>query len=304
MLFKLRISVPDLDTGRSIAGLLNEAVVPEPLAVTLFESQPPAHIVEAYYDTEPPLAAITQALEGLRANLATPTVESVPDENWVALSQAALPPIAAGRFVVHGSHDRARFAMHRTAIEIEAGEAFGTGHNATTALCLEAIDRLARRSGPRRIVDLGCGTAVLAIAAARAFPAARVLAVDNDPIATAVARANVRLNRAAARVRVLTASGFDHAVSRAFLPVDLVLANILPRPLIALAPAMRRALRPGGIAVLSGLLDHQARQVRATYAAAGFHLLHHATRSGWTALTLVHHGRPSPSRGEGEASAV
>ena len=265
---------------------------------------PPAHIVEAYYDIEPPLSAVVQALEGLRANLATPTVESVPDENWVALSQAALPPIAAGRFIVHGSHDRARFAMHRTAIEIEAGEAFGTGHNATTALCLEAIDRLARRSGPRRIVDLGCGTAVLAIAAARVFPAARVLAVDNDPIATAVARANVRLNRAAARVRVLTASGFDHAVSRAFLPVDLVLANILPRPLIALAPAMRRALRPGGIAVLSGLLDHQARQVRATYAAAGFHLLHRATRSGWTALTLVRQRRPSPWRGEGDASAV
>jgi ribosomal protein L11 methyltransferase len=205
---------------------------------------------------------------------------------------------------VHGSHDRARFAMHRTAIEIEAGEAFGTGHNATTALCLEAIDRLARRSGPRRIVDLGCGTAVLAIAAARVFPAARVLAVDNDPIATAVARANVRLNRVAARVRVLTASGFDHAVSRAFLPVDLVLANILPRPLIALAPAMRRALRPGGIAVLSGLLDHQARQLCATYAAAGFHLLHRATRSGWTALTLVRQRRPSPWRGEGDASAV
>jgi ribosomal protein L11 methyltransferase len=294
MLFKLRISAPDLDTGRSIAGLLNEAIVPEPLAVTLFEARLPAHIVEAYYDTEPPLAAIAQTLADAHAGFGPPTLESVPDENWVALSQAALPPIAAGRFVVHGSHDRARFAMHRTAIEIEAGEAFGTGHNATTALCLEAIDHLARRSIPKRIVDLGCGTAVLAIAAARTFPAARVLAVDNDPIATAVARANVRLNRAASRVHVLTASGFDHAASRAFLPVDLVLANILPRPLIALAPAMRRALRPGGIAVLSGLLDHQARQVRATYAAAGFHFLRQTTRSGWTALTLVRHGRPAP----------
>jgi ribosomal protein L11 methyltransferase len=287
MLIKLRIAVPDLDTGRTVAGLLNEAVVPEPLAVTLFETTPPAHTVEAYYSAEPPLAAIAHALAGLHADLGAPTAESVPDENWVALSQAALPPIDAGRFVVHGSHDRARFALRHTAIEIEAGEAFGTGHNATTALCLEAIDQIARRSRPARIVDLGCGTAVLAIAAARVFPAARVLAVDNDPVATAVARANVRLNRAASRVRVLTASGFDHAASRAFHPVDLVLANILPRPLIALAPAMRRALRPGGIVVLSGLLAHQARQVRATYAAAGFHLLHHATRSGWTALTLM-----------------
>lgn len=287
MLFKLRIAVPDLDTGRSIAGLLNEAVVPEPLAVALFESEPPAHIVEAYYGAEPPLATIVQALAGLPASIGAPTVESVPDENWVALSQAALPPIAAGRFVVHGSHDRPRFALRRTAIEIEAGEAFGTGHNATTALCLEAIDLLARRSSPSRIVDLGCGTAVLAIAAARAFPAARVLAVDNDPVATAVGRANVRLNRVASKVRVLTAAGFDHAALRTFRPVDLVLANILPRPLIALAPAMTHALRPGGIAVLSGLLDHQARQLRATYAAAGFHLLRQATRSGWTALTLA-----------------
>jgi ribosomal protein L11 methyltransferase len=294
MLFKLRIAVPDLDTGRSIAGLLNEAVVPEPLAVTLFEATPPAQIVEAYYAAEPPLAEITQALAGLHAGLGTPTVESVPDENWVALSQAALPPIDAGRFVVHGSHDRPRFAMRRTAIEIEAGEAFGTGHNATTALCLEAIDRIARRSSPKRIVDLGCGTAVLAIAASRVFPHARVLAIDNDPVATAVARANVRLNRATSRVRVLTASGFDHATLRAFLPLDLVLANILPRPLIALAPAMARCLRPGGIVVLSGLLAHQARQVRATYAAAGFHLLDHATRSGWTALTLVRYRGACP----------
>jgi ribosomal protein L11 methyltransferase len=114
-----------------------------------------------------------------------------------------------------------------------------------------------------------------------------VLAVDNDPIATAVARANVRLNRVASRIHLLTASGFDHATARTFLPADIVLANILPRPLIALAPAMRRALRPGGVIVLAGLLDHQARQVRATYAVAGFHLVRHTTRSGWTALTLV-----------------
>jgi ribosomal protein L11 methyltransferase len=287
MLFKLRIAVPDLATGRSVAALLGEFVAPEPLAVTLFEDEPPAHIVEAYYGAEPPLAAITQALAALHADLSTPTVEAVPDENWVALSQAALPPVEAGRFVVHASHDRPHFAMRRTAIEIEAGEAFGTGHNATTALCLEAIDRLARRAQPARIVDLGCGTAVLAIAAARVFPAARLLAIDNDPVAISVARANVRLNRVAARVRLLTASGLDHATFSAFRPLDLVLANILPRPLIALAPAMRRTLRPGGIVVLSGLLDHQARQVRAVYAAAGFRLLHQTSRSGWTALTLV-----------------
>ncbi len=287
MLFKLRIAVTDLAAAHAVATLLGELAGPEPLAVTLFEDKPPAHVVEAYYDIEPVLVTIADALATVGSGLGNPTLEKVPDENWVALSQASLPPVAAGRFIVQGSHDRRRLAMRRHAIEIEAGEAFGTGHNATTALCLEAIDRLARRSRPARVVDLGCGTGVLAIAAARGFPNAQLLAVDNDPLATTIARANVRLNRAAGRVRVLTATGFDHAELRGSRRFDLVLANILPNPLIALAPAMRRALRPGGVVVLSGLLDHQAREVRATYAAAGFHLLRQRSRSGWTALTLV-----------------
>ena len=215
---------------------IGELVAPEPLAVTLFEAKPPAFVVEAYYDAEPALDVIADALAGLAANLGAPSLEAVPDENWVALSQRALPPVAAGRFFVHGSHDRQRFATRRTAIEIEAGEAFGTGHNATTALCLEAIDLLARRRRFRRVIDLGCGSGVLAIASARAFPAARMLAVDNDPLATAVARANARLNRVAARVRVVDAAGFGHAMVRRAQPFDLVLANILPGPLIELAP--------------------------------------------------------------------
>ena len=287
MLFKLRISAIDLAAGRAAASLLGDLVAPEPLAVTLFEDKQPAFVVEAYYGAAPALDAIADALAGLAANLGTPSLEAVPDENWVALSQAALPPVAAGRFLVHGSHDRDRFRARRHAIEIEAGEAFGTGHNATTALCLEAIDLLARQRRFGRVIDLGCGSGVLAIAAAHTFPGACVLAVDNDPLATTVARANVRLNRVAARVRVLDAAGFHHATVRHAQPFDLVLANILPGPLIALAPAVRRALRPGGIAVLSGLLDHQRREVRATYAASGFQLVHKRSRAGWTALVLV-----------------
>jgi ribosomal protein L11 methyltransferase len=286
MLFKLRVGAADLAAGQAAAGIIGEMVDPEPLAVTLFEDTPPAFLVEAYWDVEPALDAIASALAGL--SLGEPMLEAIPEENWVALSQAALPSVAAGRFIVHGRHDRARHGMRRNAIEIEAGEAFGTGHNATTALCLEAIDTLARECRRfRRVVDLGCGTGVLAIAAARALPRASVLAVDNDPLATAVACANARLNRVAARVRILDAAGFDHPLVRRTQPFDLVLANILPRPLIALAPAMRRAIEPGGIAVLSGLLDHQAREVRATYAATGFHLVQHRSRAGWTALTLV-----------------
>lgn len=262
-------------------------MVPEPLAVTLFEDGPPAFVVGAYFAAEPAPETIANALAGLGAVVGRPVLELVPDANWVALSQAALPPVAAGRFVVHGSHDRRRLAMRRSAIEIEAGEAFGTGHGATTALCLQAIDRLSRQERRfTRVVDLGCGTGVLAIAAARAFPSARVLAVDNDPLAAAIARTNVRLNRVGQRVRVIEATGFDHPLLRRAKPLDLVLANLLPGPLLALAPQMRGALRPGGIAVLSGLLSTQAREVRAIYGAAGFRLLEQRRRDGWAALLL------------------
>ena len=252
MLFKLRIHAADLAAGRAAATVIGELLAPEPLAVTLFEDTPPAFVVEAYYNVAPALEVIARAIVGLGPDLGAPSLVGVPDENWVALSQAALPPVRAGRFFAHGSHDRQRFAMRRHAIEIDAGEAFGTGHNATTALCLEAIDLLARRRRFRRVIDLGCGTGVLAIAAARTFPGARILAVDNDPLATAVARANARLNRVAARVRVLDAAGFDHAVVHRAQPFDLVLANILPNPLMELVPAMRHAIEPGGIAAYSG----------------------------------------------------
>ena len=286
LLFKLRICVADLDAGRSVSGLLGEVIEPNALAVTLFEDKPPAFIVEAYYEHEPSASDIDGALISLAPRIGSATVETVPDANWVAISQAALPPILAGRFIVHGSHDRDCVGLRPSAIEIEAGEAFGTGHNATTSGCLEMIDALTRRYHFARVLDLGCGTGILAIAAARALPRARVIAGDNDPIATGIATANMRLNRVAARVRVVTAAGFAHPLLRGQQSFDLVMANILPRPLIALAPAMRRALRPGGIAVLSGLLNHQAHQVRARYHAAGFRLLSGRRHAGWTVLSL------------------
>jgi ribosomal protein L11 methyltransferase len=287
MLFKLRLDVPDLEAGRAASDIIETLVEPAPLAVTLFELRPPAFVLEAYFDTPPSLDEVKRHLAARDARLTDASLQEVPDQNWVALSQASLPPIAAGRLIVHGSHDRARFAMRRLAVEIEAGEAFGSGHNATTALCLEALDWLARRRRLDRVLDLGCGSGVLAIAAARVAPSAHVIATDNDPIAVAVAKANTRLNRAGRRVQVLQASGFDHPALRRALPFDLALANILPGPLVDLAPALRRALRSGGAAVLSGLLDHQAREVAAAYGAAGFHLLRRLQRAGWTALVAA-----------------
>jgi ribosomal protein L11 methyltransferase len=286
-LFKLRVSAVDLEAGRAACAALGALDAPGALAVTLFEALPAGFVVEAYYDGEFSRAALDEVLAPLAGTLGALSVELVPEQNWVALSQASLPPIAAGRLRVHGSHDRRRVGgMRRTAIEIEAGEAFGTGHNATTALCLEALDRLARTRRFARVLDLGCGSGVLAIAAARALPKARVLAVDNDPVATAVARENVRLNRVGARVAVLDGSGLAHSALRAAGSFDLILANILPRPLLALAPAIRCALEPGGVVVLSGLLDAQAREVRARYLNADFQQLDQTSRAGWTALTL------------------
>ena len=284
-LFKLRIEAANADVGRSAAGLLGELIAPEPLAVTLFEARPPCFTVEVYYEVRPQMEVIGPALAAL-GGLGIPSLDQVPDLNWVAISQAALPPIEAGRLLVHGSHDRARFAMRRTAIEIEAGEAFGTGHNPTTAGCLVALDALTRRRSVRRVLDLGCGSGVLAIAATRLHPAAEVLAVDSDPIATEVAAANARLNRVGRRLTVLTATSFAHPKLRRPQAFDLLLANILPRPLIVLAPQMYRAVAPGGIAVLSGLLNQQARAVAMRYRAAGFRILNWQRRAGWTILSL------------------
>src|SRR6516162_2908147 len=285
-LFKIRFPPDALTAARRLADLLADLATPPALAVTLFENGPGRFVVEAYYGAPPCLADLTCAPGSLSKAMPAPVLEAVPDQDWVALSQAALPPVAAGRFLVHGRHDRERTHPRRMAIEIEAGPAFGTGHNATTTLCLEAIDRLARRRRFRSVLDLGCGTGVLAIAAARANPGARVLAVDNDPLAVAIARGNARLNGAGQRVHVIAATGFAHARLRRPRGFDLVLANLLPGPLIALAPAMRCGLRPRGIAVLCGLLEHQARELTATYRAAGFGLAAAAARAGWTVLTL------------------
>ena len=261
---------------------------PFALAVTSFEAQPSGYVVQAYYEQSPDLVQVATALAEVPGHrLGEPAVEIVPDENWVSLSQAALPPVEAGRFVVHGSHDRARVGFRLSALEVEAGEAFGTAHHATTQGCLIALDRLTRQRTFTRVLDLGCGSGVLAIAAARALPDASVVASDIDPIATDVARANAALNRVGARIRFATAVGLDHPLLRRGAPYDLVLANILAGPLIELAPALRPAMAQGGLAVLSGLLVTQAAQVIAAYRAAGFHLTNRQDIAGWSTLTLT-----------------
>ncbi|MGE3295638.1 MAG: 50S ribosomal protein L11 methyltransferase, partial [Geminicoccaceae bacterium] len=187
---------------------------------------------------------------------------------------------------VHGSHARDAVPPGAVAIEIDAGLAFGSGEHATTQACLASLDRLARRRRFRRVLDVGCGSGVLAIAAAKCWPA-RVLAVDNDPIAVRVARENVALNGVAEHVRVELGEGYGHPFVRRLRPFDLVLANILADPLIELAPTLARHLAPAGHAVLSGLLDRQAEAVIAAHRREGLELVDRADQGPWAALVLA-----------------
>lgn len=284
---KIVLDATDLSSARSAAGVLGEVYEPAPLAVTQFETGPTSFRIEAYFDDAPDIAAIAAALDASGADgLSAPRHETVPDANWVAISQAALPPVAAGRFVVHGSHDTPRIGRRQNAILIDAGEAFGTAHHATTEGCLEAIDRVTRRRRYGRVLDLGCGSGVLAIAASRALPHAHMIASDIDPVATDVARANIRANGASGRIEVVTAIGFEHPKLRPAHQFDLIIANILAAPLILLAPRMRAALEPGGTVILSGLLSTQAAEVIAAYRAQGFRVAARRDLAGWSTLTL------------------
>lgn len=284
---RVRITMDDTSAARSIAGLIEESVIRPPLAVTLFEAPGDGWVIDSYYEDAIGLAEIADLVDGGPAvRSANITIEVVPDENWVAISQAGLPPVVAGRFLVHGSHDRAIGRLKRDAIEIDAGEAFGTAHHATTLGCLIAIDRLTRGRNFTRVLDLGCGSGVLAIAAARVLPKAAIIASDFDPEAVRVAGENVRKNALAGRIALVTALGLDHPALRRRAPYDLVIANILAEPLIALAQRLAGVIPPRGVVVLSGILQSQAPAVLAAYGAAGFARQRVDWLNGWVTLTL------------------
>ena len=211
------------------------------------------------------------------------TVEALADADWLAMSLSGLPPVRAGRFFVYGAHDRGRIPPNAVALRIEAGAAFGTGHHGTTVGCLQAWNDLikARRFG--KVLDVGAGTGVLAIAAARTG-ARLARGTDIDAPSVRIARENAALN--GARAEFVHASGLGHQSVRSAAPYDLVFANILAPPLVALAQDIRGALRPGGVAILSGLLRTQERRVLAAYRSRGFRLLRRIHRDAWATLVL------------------
>ncbi len=272
--------------GELVAAVIAEAI-DGASAVTLAQTRHGWRI-EAYFPETPDLNLIASVLADALGGRETPNirVEAVPEEDWVTLSQRGLPPVRAGRFLIHGSHARDAALAKQFAIEIEAGRAFGTAHHGTTQGCLIAISDLAKRDRAiGNVLDMGTGSGVLAIAATKALRA-RVLAVDIDPVAVTVARENCRINGVADRVQAVCASRLSHPGVRARGSFDLIVANILAGPLIELAASMHAALDRRGLIILSGLLDSQEAEVWGRYK-TGFALVNRRSLDGWTTLTLI-----------------
>lgn len=234
-------------------------------------------VVEALF-TEEPDAAYLSRIAGRAI-----TVAPLPDQDWIRLSQEGLPPVRAGRFFVYGAHDAGQVPHGVIPMKIEAGLAFGTGHHETTALCLGALSDLARERAFRNVLDLGCGTGLLAIGAAKLWKRP-VLASDIDPVAVEVTRDNARANGVAPLVRAVTADGLTNPILASGAPYDLLIANILAGPLTQLAPSILRSLAPGAVLLLSGLLNNQERLVTSFYRSLRYV---GARRAGpWSALVF------------------
>jgi ribosomal protein L11 methyltransferase len=282
----------DAATAARLADGLAETLDADDAAIAAFETADGGWNVEVHFANTPDEAALRSLVATIAGEAAARALafETVAPRDWVAASLAGLKPVAAGRFVVHGAHDRARVPAHRIGIEIEAALAFGTGHHGTTRGCLLALDgwlKCGRAGlGRQKILDVGTGSGVLAIAAAKALRR-RVVASDIDPRAVAVARANARANAVGALVEIVHAAGLGHARLRRAGPYDLVFANILLAPLRRLARPIARATAPGAYVVLSGLLAGQAAAALAAYRAQGLVLVARIPRDEWVTLVLA-----------------
>lgn len=240
--------------------------------------------VIAYFESSPDVTDLRRLAVQVLGRKSTPRLEELAAEDWVAQSLAALPPVRAGRYLVHGGHDRQAKRANDIAIEIDAGLAFGTGHHGTTVGCLAALDRLSPTDAPRSILDVGTGSGVLAIAAAKTW-GVPVIATDIDPVAARIAATNAQLNGVGKLVKSVHADGLRSPRVRN-QRFDLVIANILARPLAGLAGAIARQLTDGGFAILSGLVPTQRRWITAAYRSRGIVFRKALIVDGWLTLVL------------------
>jgi ribosomal protein L11 methyltransferase len=285
--------VSDERRARAVADLIVESFEPAEAASTAFETDDllpgggRAWLMEAYFGWEPDEPAI-RALIAAASDEATARSAAfglTEKRDWVANSLAGLKPVRAGRFLVHGAHDRSRVRANDVAIEIEAGLAFGTGHHGTTRGCLMHFDRLLKRRRPRGVLDVGCGAGVLAVAAAKVLRR-KIWLGDIDPVAVAVANANARLNGVGARCRAIVSRGVENVILREGGPYDLVFANILAKPLRLLAPSLAAVISADGEAIVSGLLLADVAGVLASWRAQGFDLIERIDLEDWASLRL------------------
>ena len=281
------LALADERSARRVADILSEAFDNGETAVAAFENASGGWDITVHFAKPPDEATVRQliALASDETTAAGVRFEAVEAKDWVKASLEGLQPVEAGRFIVHGSHDRHRVAGNRIGIEIEAALAFGTGHHGTTRGCLLLLDHVLTIAQPRSVLDLGTGTGVLAIAAAKALRQ-RVLASDIDRRAAITARDNARLNGAGNLVEAICATGFGAQEFKQRGPFDLVLANILANPLKRLAAPMRAHLDRSATVILSGLLPSQANGVIAAYRANGLILRRRIELEGWTSLLL------------------
>lgn len=285
--------VCDEATARRAADTIVEIFDPAEIAASAFEDEASPErvrpwILEIYFARSLAEAEVRACLADIigEDEAARVVLESVAEQDWVAASLAGLAPVRAGRFLVHGRHGRAAVRANDLGLEIEAALAFGTGHHGTTRGCLLALDRVLKRRRPRRVLDLGTGTGVLAMAAAKALKRP-VASGDLDPVAVAAAADNARANGVVPFIRPVVSAGLRHETLRRSGPYDLIFANILAKPLRMLAPSVAAAAAPGCDLILSGLLAPDVPGILSSYGAQGFRLRRRADLDGWATLMLT-----------------
>lgn len=286
-MFRVHCLLPRSDAER-LSDIIAEMDPSPASAVSVEEASRVAWSLDAFCVDET-LAKEAAALIEREAPGAQVSIQKLEDKDWVAVSLAGLPAVHAGPFVVAGWHELAHLEGGRIPIWIEAGPAFGTGHHGTTKGCMQALALELARKRPRRVLDIGTGSGVLALGAVKRG-VTYALGTDMDKESIRIAHENRKNNKAGRKLKLLHARGAGHHAIRSGAPYDLVLANILAKPLVSLAPEIAKLVAPGGRVILSGLLTHQEPQVKAAYAGRGFTLKHRRRLNGWSTLVYQRPG--------------